>query len=97
LTAAELARASMPENGTITVGGTVNVPGASKVFKLEAVTVKALAGKAVSIKVKFQRRVLKAVRRGLKGKRTVKAKLTIMARDGAGNRKLEKRTVRRRP
>jgi hypothetical protein len=87
-------QASMPENGTITVGGTLNVPNAAKVFKLKAVSVNAPAGKTVKITVKLPSRVLKAVKKALKRHKKVKASLTITAKDGAGNKKAEKRAVR---
>ena len=84
----------MPENGTITVGGTVSVPNASKVFKLKRVTVNAVAGKTVKIKVKLPGKALKATRKALKRRRKVKASLTVTAKDGAGNSRSEKRSVK---
>ena len=87
-------QAAMPENGTITVGGTVSVPNASKVFKLKRVTVNAIAGKTVKIKVKLPGKALKATRKALKRHRKVKASLTVTAKDGAGNSRSEKRSVK---
>ena len=87
-------QAAMPENGTITVGGTVSVPNASKVFKLKRVTVNAVAGKTVKIKVKLPGKALKATRKALKRRRKVKASLTVTAKDGAGNSRSEKRSVK---
>jgi hydroxymethylglutaryl-CoA reductase len=87
-------QASMPENGTITVGGTVSVPNASKVFKIKAVSVKAVAGKTVSLKVKLAKKALKAIKKALKRHKKVKAKLSIIAKDTAGNTKTEKRSVK---
>jgi hypothetical protein len=85
---------AMPENGTVTVGGTISVPNASKVYKLKTLSVKTLAAKTLTIKVKLPKKVRKAVKRGLKKHRKVKANLTITARDLAGNKKVEKRSVR---
>jgi hypothetical protein len=87
-------QAAMPENGTITVGGTVSVPNSSKVFKLKRVTVNATAGKTVKIKVKLPGKAQKAARRALKRHRKVKAGLTVTARDAAGNTRSEKRSVK---
>ncbi len=87
-------RAAMPENGTITVGGTVSVPNASKVFKLKRVTVKAIAGKTVKINVKLSAKALKAAKKALRRHRKVKASLTVTAKDGAGNSRSEKRSVK---
>jgi hypothetical protein len=85
---------AMPENGTITVGGTLNVPNAAKVYKLKAVAVKALAGKVVTVRVKLPKKTLKAVKKALKRRKQVKANLTITARDAAGNTKTQKRSVK---
>jgi hypothetical protein len=86
--------AAMAENGTITVSGTVSAPNASKVFKLKSVSVNATAGKTVTVKVKFAKKALKAVKKALKRRKKVKANLTITARDSAGNAKSEKRSVK---
>jgi hypothetical protein len=87
-------QASMGENGTITVGGTLNVPNAAKVYRLKAVSVSAAAGKTVTVRVKLTKQALKAVRKALLRHRKVKASLTITAKDGAGNTKTAKRAVR---
>jgi hypothetical protein len=84
---------AMAENGTITVGGTVNVPNTSKVYTLKSVSVTAFAGKAVKVKVKLPKRVLDTATRALKRRKKVKANFTITARDVTGNKKIEKRAV----
>jgi hypothetical protein len=89
-------QASMPEKGTITVRGTVSVPNAAKVFKLKPVSVAAAAGKTVTIRVKLPKKALKAAKRTLAKGRKVSAKLTILAKDAAGNKQAEKRSVRLR-
>jgi hypothetical protein len=86
--------AGMTENGRITVGGTINVPNAARVFKLEAVSVNVAAGKTLKIRVKVAKRALKAIKRALKRHKKVRANLTVTAKDAAGNTKTEKRTVR---
>jgi hypothetical protein len=87
-------RVGMGEPGTITLGGTVNVPNASKVYKLKSVSATAVPGATVTIRAKLAKKGLKAVKRALRRRRTVKAKLTITAKDVAGNTKTAKRTVR---
>src|SRR4051794_23278882 len=87
-------KAAISTNGTITAGGTVNVPNASKVYRLKPVSVSATAGKPVTIKLKLAKKALKAVRKALKRKHKVRASLAITARDAAGNAKTEQRAVR---
>jgi hypothetical protein len=84
-------RAAMAERGTITVRGTINTP---KAFKLKAVSVTALANKTLTIAVKLPKKALKAATRALKRGKKVRANLTIVAKDSAGNRKSEKRSVK---
>ena len=87
-------RAGMAESGTITVGGTITVPNSSKVYKLKRVAVAAKPGAATKIRLKLAKKGLKAVTRALRRRRSVKAKLTLTAKDLAGNTKTAKRTVR---
>jgi hypothetical protein len=89
-------QAGMAENGTITVLGNVNVPNASRVYKLKPVSVTASAGKSVTIKVKLPAPALQAAKKAFKRHRKVRANLTIAARDTAGNVKTEKRSVKLR-
>jgi hypothetical protein len=88
--------ASMPEDGSITVSGTVSIPNAGKVFKIKSVSVKAVAGQLVTVKIKLSKRALKAARKARRRHRTIKANLTITARDMAGNPKVERRSVKLR-
>jgi len=89
-----IVQASMLESGTITVEGTLSVPNAARIFKLRAVSVSVRANQTVRIKLKLPARALRAAKRALKRRRTVKARLTITARDGLGNTKSEKRAVK---
>jgi hypothetical protein len=89
-------QASMPENGTITVSGTVSVPNSAKVFKLKRVSASVTAGKTVKIKLSLAKKALKAVKKALKRHKKVKANLTIVAKDLAGNSHAEKRSVKLR-
>jgi hypothetical protein len=90
-------QATMGETGTLSASGTVNVPGASKVFKFKTASASASAGKSVRLKLKLSKKSLRAVKRALKRKKKLKARIRITARDGAGNTKVEKRTIALRP
>jgi hypothetical protein len=87
-------QASMAEAGTIRVAGTVSVPNASKVYKLKPVSVNVTAGKVVTIKIRLPKKALNAAKRALGRRKNVGAKLTITARDAAGNVEIVKRAVR---
>jgi hypothetical protein len=89
--------ASMAEPGTLTAGGTVSVPSLSKVYKFKSASATAVPDASVKLKLKLPRKALKAVKKALKRHRKLKAKLTITARDTAGNTKTAKRTVSLRP
>jgi hypothetical protein len=87
-------QAGMAEAGTLRVAGRVSVPNAWKVYKLKPVSVNVSAGRVVTIKVKLPKKALTAAKRALGRHKNVGAKLTITARDAAGNVKIEKRAVR---
>jgi hypothetical protein len=89
-----LVLAAMDEPGTVTVGGSVSVSGAARAFKIKPISARAAAGKAVTVKVKLSKRAQTAIVKALKRHRKVKATLIITAKDGAGNEKAEKRSVR---
>jgi hypothetical protein len=90
-------RAMMAEAGTITANGTVSVPGSSKVYRLSTVTADAAAGKPVKLWLKLSKAARKSVKKALRRHRRVVAKLTLTARDLAGNAAAQKRTVKLRP
>jgi peptidoglycan/xylan/chitin deacetylase (PgdA/CDA1 family) len=89
--------ASMAEAGTLSAAGSVNVPRASKVHRFKRVSANATPGTVVKLRLRLSKKRLRAVKRALRHHRKLKAKLTITARDRAGNTKTEKRTVRLRP
>lgn len=86
-----LVLAMMDEPGTVTVAGNVRIGARS--FKIKPVSANAAVGKAVKVRVKLSNRTLTAIGKALKRHRKAKAYLTITARDGAGNKKAEKRSV----
>jgi hypothetical protein len=89
--------AGMGERGTLTARGSVSVPGASKVYKFKTVSANAVPGASVRLKLKLPAKALKAVKKALKRHKKLKAKLTIVAKDLAGNAKTEKRTIALKP
>ena len=78
---------------TVSAKGTLSVPGASKVYRLKGAKRSLAAGKRVTLKLKLTKKVLGAVKRALRKKRKVAAKLTVRAVDAAGNSKQRKLTV----
>jgi hypothetical protein len=89
-------RATMAEPGTVTATGTISVPGAARVFRLRSATAAAEPGVAVRLRLRASQRALRAVRRALRRHRRVTARISITARDAAGNTKSDVRTVRLR-
>jgi hypothetical protein len=86
------------ENVKATLSGSVSVPGASKVFRFKSVTQSVAAGlKTTKLALKLSRKAKKAVKKALKRKKILKAKLTLLLTDAAGNKKRFKYTVRLKP
>ncbi len=81
---------------TVRLSGSVNVPRASKVFRFKTVNRSLGAGKA-KLRLRLPKKAKKAVKRALKRKQRLKAKLTLVVTDGAGNSKTSKYTVRLKP
>lgn len=92
--------AKMFERGTLAARGTVNVPNVSngsRVLRLKTVTRNAFPGTGVKLKLKLARTGVQAVKNALGRDRKVRARITVIAKDLAGNTKTEKRTVVLRP
>jgi hypothetical protein len=87
------------ENLTATLSGSVRVPGASKVFKFKTVTqsVAARVGPGTRLALKLSGKAKRAVKRALKRKKILKAKLKLLLTDAAGNKKTFKYKVRLKP
>jgi hypothetical protein len=79
---------------TATASGTVNVPGASKVYKLKGASANVPKGGKARLKLKVPSKARKAIKRALRRKKKIKAKVTVTARDAAGNKTTRKRTIR---
>jgi plastocyanin len=81
------------EAATITATGRVNVPGASRVLKLKSVKRKVDAGGPAKLKLRASSKVRKALAKALRRKSRLKARVSIVARDAAGNSGTSRRTI----
>jgi hypothetical protein len=86
-------RVTLSEAGSVRVSGTVSVPGVSKVLRFKSVTRSVRANVRVTLKPKLSRKAKRAVKKALRRGRRLKARLTISARDQAGNRSTARKTV----
>ena len=82
---------------TATLSGSVKVPGTSKAFRFTTVKKSVGAGAKTKLALKLKGKGKKAVKKALKRKKTLKAKLTLVVTDAAGNSKTSKHSVRLRP
>lgn len=85
---------TLDENADVTVGGSVNVPGAAKRLKFRTVRADLRANVKRKFRLKLKRKSLRAVRAALHDGRKLKAAVRITAEDAAGNVSTEKRKVR---
>jgi plastocyanin len=87
-------KASMNEAGALTAAGTVSVPrAAAKVYRFKAASRGVAANAAVKLRLKLSKKSLRAVKRALRH-RKLRAKVNVTAKDKAGNRTVQKRTIR---
>lgn len=84
------------EAATVTVGGTLSVPGAARTFRFTAVRREVVAGQRISVRLRLGRRPLAAAKRALAARRRVSATVIVKASDAAGNRRSESRRIRLR-
>ncbi len=82
------------ENGTATASGNLSVPGASRTFKLRSAKATVTAGKRTSLRLRVSSKALQAAKRATRRGRRVRARVTIVVRDGAGNVATAKKTVK---
>ena len=85
------------EAGTVNVAGSVSVPGASKVYRFKSVKKSIGANKQTKIRLKLASKSLKTVKRALKRKKRLKARITVTARDAAANTSKKSTTIKLRP
>ena len=81
------------ENATGTATGTISLPKASKTVRFKTAKVTLSAGKLTKVTLKLSERSLGAVRKALK-RHSLKAKITVTVKDGAGNQSVKKLTLK---
>ena len=89
-------RASMSEAGTVTATGSITLPGSAASHRFKAITRTVAANTPVKLFPKLSRKSVKAAKRALKRRKTVKALITLTAKDQSGNTTVKKRTIRLR-
>lgn len=82
------------EPSTVTAKGKVVVRGSARVFKLTPVTKQVSGGAEATLKLKLKRSALAAIGRALKAGKKLSAKVTVTAKDAAGNVTTKQRTIR---
>jgi hypothetical protein len=82
------------ESVTLTVTGTVSVPGAAKAHRLRKVTRTASAGKSLTVRMTLKQATRRAVKRTLRRGKHPRVRITIALRDAAGNAATVKGTVK---
>jgi plastocyanin len=87
-------RAAMGEKGTISASGTVSIAGSHRVYRLRPAAAKVAPGTAVKLHLGLTRKARRAVSRAIARHRLVRARITITARDRAGNAATEIRAVK---
>jgi hypothetical protein len=79
---------------TATPSGTVNLSGASKVYRLKGASTNVSKGGKALLKLKVPRKAQRAIKRALRRKKKVRAGVTVTARDAEGNNTVRKLTIR---
>ena len=85
------------EAGKVTVGGTVSVPGASKVYRFKSVTRTVKANTKTKIKLTLASKAKKAAKRAMKRKKKLKARITVTAKDAAANASKSALSIKLKP
>jgi hypothetical protein len=85
------------EAARLTVSATVNVPSGSRVLRFKTVKRQLKAGVRTTVRLKLSRKNLARVKRALRARRKLTAKVSLRATDAAGNRsKLARKSIRLR-
>jgi DNA-binding beta-propeller fold protein YncE len=79
---------------TVTVTGSVAVPGATRTVRFTRTRARVAAGAQKALRLKLSSASLKLVRKGLHKHRSLNAKLTLSAKDAAGKTVVSHRSVR---
>jgi hypothetical protein len=84
------------ETVKVKLSGSVNVPGAAKVYRFKTVSKSVEAGET-RLAPKLARKAKRNVKRALRRKRRLRARLTLVVTDMAGNSQTKRYAVRLRP
>jgi hypothetical protein len=87
---------NLGEAAKVKLSGSVNVPGASKVYRFKTLNRSVKAGKT-KLPLKLASKAKRAIKKALRRKKNLKAKLTLAVTDNAGNAQTKKYSVRLRP
>jgi hypothetical protein len=79
---------------TARISGTVSIPAAARVYRLSAPAAALGAGQTKTVRLPVGKRLARRAARQLRRGRSVRAKLTIVVADAAGNRSTATRTIR---
>ena len=90
---AVLVAVEVNEASTVVAAGTVAVPGASKVIRLKKASKQLAAGAQAKLKLKLPNQAPRAFRRAFERGRRLTAKVTVTAKDAAGNTRSAKRKI----
>jgi len=86
---------TLNEAGRVTARGRVNVPdGAARVFRFRPVSRAADANEPVRLRIRLARRARRTVKAALDDGRRLRARITITARDAAGNPSTSRKAIR---
>jgi hypothetical protein len=86
--------ARVSETGTVKATGTVSTRGAAKVYRFKSVKRSVAANVKTKMRLKLRKKQLRAVKRTIKKRRSLKAKITVSATDKSGNTRRQKLTIR---
>ena len=78
-------RATSNADGRLSARGTIAVPGASAVVRLKRATRRVTGGRPVTLRLRVPRAALRRIRPALSDGKRLKARITVTARDLAGN------------
>jgi hypothetical protein len=87
-------RLTSSENATGTATGTISLPKGAKVVRFKRANVTLTANRAVTIRLKLAKKDTARVRRALGRHSRLRAKITLTARDSAGNRSTKRLTLK---
>jgi glucose/arabinose dehydrogenase len=73
------------EVAVVTARATVSIPGAARIFRLHSTTRQTLGGKRITLHMRISKKTLAKIRRALRHRKFLTAKITVTARDATGN------------